>query len=214
MPYLPISPLSAELPLSAPSGSSETLLGPIPNVSDGIPGIGGIGSVELPGVGVITSPPGGFTMPSLPSLSAPAPIVAPAPASTPTPGGGIAPVPEVTPFPGVTATPTPGATPTATGTPLPAPSAQVAPTPQATVAPQPTSTPVPGAGQLQQPAVGSPYSTQPITTDKIPPLVQTPFTPTTSGIPVKQTPLAETFGNYLKDAASNYNATQNQADSM
>ncbi|HLY65393.1 MAG TPA: flagellar hook-basal body complex protein FliE, partial [Chloroflexota bacterium] len=48
----------------------------------------------------------------------------------------------------------------------------------------------------------------------IPQPIQTPFTPSVSGVPVKQTPLAETFGKYLKDAVSNYNDVQNQADSM
>ena len=74
---------------------------------------------------------------------------------------------------------------------------------------------MPSAGQLQAPAQGSPYATAPITTTQIPPLVQTPFTPpATSNIAVKQTPLAETFGNYLKQAASNYTDAQTQADSM
>ncbi len=190
MAFLPISPLSPELTLVKPVGSSETRLGPIPNVADGIPGIGGISRVEIPGVGVL-SPGAGLGVPSLPNLTAPAPTTAPAP--------------EVTPFPGASVQPT--------TTPTPAP--QVAPAPLTTAAPQVTGTPVQGAGQLQQPAQGSPYSTQPITTEQIPSLVQTPVSaPATSSVPVKQTPLAETFGKYLKDAASNYTDVQSQADSM
>jgi flagellar hook-basal body complex protein FliE len=206
MAFLPISPLSPELTLVKPVGSSETRLGPIPNVADGIPGIGGVGRVELPGVGVFTP---GAGLPSLPDLSAPAaastPSLAPAPTSTPGPSAAVLPAPEVTPFPGAAVQPT--------ATPTPGP--QVAPSPIATATPAPNSTPVPNAGQLQAPAQGSPYSTQPITTTQVPPLVQTPSAVTaTSGVPVKQTPLAETFGKYLKDAASNYNDAQSQADSM
>ena len=194
MALLPISPLSPALPLIQPQGQSETGLGPIPNVADGIPGIGGVGRVELPGVGVFTPGSGGLGMPSIPSLSAPAPAVSPAP--------------EVTPFA--------GATPQPTTTPTPGPSPQAAPTPVTSAAPQPTSTPVPNAGELQAPSQGSPYSTQPITTDQIPPIVQTPVAgeTTPTGVPVKQTPLAESFGKFLKDAASNYNQVQSQADSM
>jgi flagellar hook-basal body complex protein FliE len=204
--YLPISPLSPELPLTQPGGQSETGLGPIPNVADGIPGIGGIGRVEIPGVGVFTPGIGGFGVPSAPNLSAPAPVVSPAPSSTPAGGLGALPAPEVTPFP--------GATPQPTTTPTPGPTAQVAPTPAATAVPQPTSTPAPNAGQLQAPAQGSPYSTQPITTDQFPPVVQTPVATEAPSVPVKQTPLAQTFGKYLKDAAANYSAVQSQADSM
>jgi len=54
MAFFPISPLSPDLALVKPVGSAEAGLGPIPNVGDGIPGIGGIGSVELPGVGILT----------------------------------------------------------------------------------------------------------------------------------------------------------------
>ena len=207
MALLPIGPLSPALPLLKPGGSSETGLGPIPNVADGIQGIGGIGRVEIPGIGVFTPGVGGLGMPSIPSLSAPAPALSPIPSSTPAAGVGAIPGPEVTPFPGGMVQPT--------TTPTPSPSPEAAPTPFATSAPQPTSTPVPDAGQLQQPAQGSPYATQPITTDQFPPVVQTPVATNTSGnIPVKQTPLAQTFGNYLKEAASNYSDVQSQADSM
>ena len=207
MAFLPISPLSPELPLIKPIGQSEPGLGSIPNVADGIPGIGGISRVEIPGVGVFTPGVGGFGMPSIPDLNAPAPIVSPVPSSTPVAGVSAIPAPEVTPFPGATFQPT--------STPTPTPSASAAPTPLATAAPQPTSTPVPDAGQLQAPAQGSPYATQPITTDQFPPIVQTPIaTDTSSNIPVKQTPLADTFGKYLQDAASNYSDVQSQADSM
>src|SRR5689334_17654774 len=99
MAYLPISPLSPELNLVKPLGTSETRLGPIPNVADGIPGIGGVGRVELPGVGVFTPGPGGFGAPSLPNLSAPA--VSPVPSSTAVASApAVMPAPEVTPFPG------------------------------------------------------------------------------------------------------------------
>ncbi|HLG73564.1 MAG TPA: flagellar hook-basal body complex protein FliE [Chloroflexota bacterium] len=213
MAFLPISPLSPDLTLVKPIGASESRLGPIPNVADGIPGIGGIGKVELPGVGVFTPGWTGLGAPSLPDLSAPAaaasPISSATPVATTTPVPGVSPSPEVTPFPNISAQPT------TTPTPGTQPSAQVAPTPQVSATPQATSTPVPNAGALQQPAQGSPYSTPAITTNQVPALVQTPFTPeTTSNIPVKQTPLAETFGKYLKDAASNYSETQAQADSM
>lgn len=199
MAFLPISPLSPELTLIKPIGSSETRMGPIPNVSDGIPGIGGIGQVELPGVGIFSPGAPGLGAPSLPDLSA-------VPAATATPATTVAPAPEVTPFPSSTVQPT--------TTPTPTPGVQAAPTPTATIAPQATSTPVPNAGALQQPAQGSPYSTQPITTDKIPPLVQTPFNPPAQTVAVKQTPVAETFGKYLKEAATNYTESQTQADSM
>jgi flagellar hook-basal body complex protein FliE len=205
MALLPVSPLSPALPLAKSGGSSEMGLGAIPNVADGIPGLSGIGKVDIPGVGVFSPGLGGFGMPSLPNLGAPAPVVSPAPSVTSVPG--VAPSPEVTPFPGAgvqpTTTPTPGAT------------AQVAPTPFATSTPQPTTTPVPSAGQLQAPAQGSPYATQPITTQQVPAVVQTPITSQPSvNIPTKQTPVAETFGKYLKDASSNYNDVQSQADSM
>lgn len=201
MAFLPIGPLSPELTLIKPIGSSETRLGPIPNVSDGIPGIGGIGQVELPGVGIFTPGNAGVGLPSIPDMTSAAPSATAVPS--------IAPAPEVTPFP------TTGVQPTSTPVPAPQPSAQVAPTVTATASPQATSTPVPNAGQLQQPGQASPYSTPPITSQQLPPLVQTPFTPTTTAnVPVKQTPLAETFGKYLKDAASNYNDTQTQADTM
>jgi flagellar hook-basal body complex protein FliE len=207
MALLPISPLSPPLPLTQPTGASETGLGPIPNVADGIPGIGGISRVEIPGVGVFSPGIGGFGMPSIPNLTGPAGIISPAPSGTPVAGVGAIPAPEVTPFPGATAQPT--------TTPTPTPSAQAGPTPGVTAAPQPTSTPVPNAGQLQTPAQGSPYATQPITTDQFPPVVQTPVIgQTSSNVPVKQTPLADTFGKYLKDAASNYSDVQSQADSM
>jgi flagellar hook-basal body complex protein FliE len=205
--FLPISPLSPELTLVKPVGNSETRLGPIPNVSDGIPGLGGIGRVELPGVGVFSPGAGGLGVPSIPNLGMPAPSLSPAPTSTPGPVASVLPAPEVTPFPVATAGPA--------ATPAPQPGPRVAPTPATTAAPDATSTPVPNAGQLQQPAQASPYSTQPITTNELPPLVQTPLTTTsTTGVSVKQTPLAETFGKYLKDAASNYTDTQTQADSM
>ncbi len=186
MAFLPISPLSPELTLAQPAGSAETRLGPIPNVSDGLPGLAGIGRVEMPGIGVL-SPGSGLGVPSLPHLAGPAPAAT----ATPGPAPSALPAPEVTPFPSATAQAT------------------------ATPAPQVTSAPVPGAGQLQAPAQGSPYSTPAITSDQIPSLVQTPFAPTTTApVAVKQTPLAETFGKYLKDAASNYNDVQAQADSM
>jgi len=53
----------------------------------------------------------------------------------------------------------------------------------------------------------------PITTDQIPALVQTPFTPQAS-VPVKDTPLAQTFGKYLQQAAANYTDTQSQANDL
>jgi flagellar hook-basal body complex protein FliE len=207
MAFLPISPISPELPLIKPTGQSEAGLGPIPNVADGIPGIGGISRVEIPGVGVFNPGAGGFGVSSIPNLTAPAPVLSPVPSSTAVAGTGAIPAPEVTPFPGAMVQPT--------STPTPTPSPQGVPTPVATAAPQPTTTPVPNGGQLQQPAQGSPYATQPITTDQFPAVVQTPITAETStNIPAKQTPVAETFGKYLKDAASNYNDVQSQADSM
>src|SRR5439155_20311913 len=166
MAFLPISPLSPELTLVKPVGASETRLGPIPNVADGIPGLSGIGRVEMPGVGVL-SPGAGLGLPGMPNLSAPGPSIAPAPTATAGPLSVTLPAPEVTPFPGANAQPT--------TTPVP----QVTPAPLSTAAPQVTNTQVPGAGQLQAPAQGSPYSTPAITTDRIPSLVQTPFTPTT-----------------------------------
>jgi flagellar hook-basal body complex protein FliE len=209
MPALPISPLSPELTLIKPIGSSETRLGPIPNVADGIPGIGGIGSVELPGVGILK--PGDASFPQIPNLLQPAPSATAAPITTAVPS--LSPAPEVTPFPGVLA-------PQPTSTPTPGPSATSAPTPApSTVAPQMTTTPVPSAGQLQQPAQGSPYATQPLTTTDLPNALQTPLMPsisasTSGAIPVKDTPAAQTFGRYLKDAVSNYSDTQSQADNM
>jgi flagellar hook-basal body complex protein FliE len=198
MAFLPISPLSPELTLAKPAGSAETRLGPIPNVSDGLPGLAGIGRVEMPGIGVL-SPGSGLGVPSLPHLAGPAPAATAAPGPSPI----ALPAPEVTPFPSATAR--------ATATPVP----QITPAPMTTASPQVTSMPVPGAAQLQAPAQGSPYSTPAITSDQIPSLVQTPFAPTTTApVAVKQTPLAETFGKYLKDAASNYNDVQAQADSM
>ena len=83
MPAFPISPLSPELTLVKPIGSSESRLGPIPNVGDGIPGIGGITSVEVPGIGVLK--PGVGTLPQLPSLSQPAPSTTVAPVTSPAP---------------------------------------------------------------------------------------------------------------------------------
>ncbi|MDE3075341.1 MAG: flagellar hook-basal body complex protein FliE [Chloroflexota bacterium] len=45
--------------------------------------------------------------------------------------------------------------------------------------------------------------------------MQTPFQPTaTAAVPVKDTPAAATFGQFLKDAVSNYNQVQGQADNM
>jgi flagellar hook-basal body complex protein FliE len=207
MPFLPISPLSPELTLIKPIGAAASPLGPIPNVSDGIPGIGGIGSVEMPGIGVLNPGAGGFSFPSAPILTEPAPNISPSPSATSASGSGAFRAPEVTPFPGVMPSPT--------TTPTPGPLGQAAPTPQVTAQPKPDSTPVPGAGQIQPTVQGSPYSTQPITTTRIPDPIQTPFTPSvTTGIPIKQSPAAETFGKYLKDAVSNYNDVQTQADSM
>lgn len=216
MPAFPISPLSPVLPLAKPSGLSTPDLGPIPNVPDGLLGIGGIGQVELPGVGVFTpGSSGGLTVPPLPGLSQsfpsstqPAPLIAPAPTATGTPFPSVVPTPEVTPFPNSslsqptpTATPAPGAGPTPSGLP-------------AATVPQPLSTPVPSGQPLQSPAQGSPYSTPPITTNQAPSLVQTPFRPNASAVPVKNTPLAQTFAKYLQQAASNYNQVQNQANSL
>jgi len=205
MAFLPISPLSPDLALVKPVGSAEPGLGPIPNVGDGIPGIGGIGSVELPGVGILTPGPGGFSQPQAPVLTQPAPSIAPA-ASLPT----STQPPEVTPFP------QPGPAPSA------APSAAPASVQQPATVNQPSETGTQNqtgaqtqqGGQLQQPQQGSPYSTEPITTDQIPSLVQTPFTPTQSAVPVKDTPLAQTFGKFLQDAAGNYTDVQNQADNL
>lgn len=192
MAFFPITPVSPDLTLVKPVGSSETRLGPIPNVGDGIPGIGGIGTVEMPGVGVLTAPSGGFTIP--------APSIAPAPTAVPSASS----APEVTPFPVA------GPAPSAAASSAPAPVTQ----PAETGAQSQTGAQTQSGGQLQQPRQGSPYSTAPITTDQIPSLVQTPFTPNASAVPVKETPLAQTFGKYLKDAAGNYNEVQNQADNM
>src|SRR5437660_12098581 len=94
MPYLPISPLSPELTLIKPIGNTESPLGPIPNVSDGIPGIGGIGRVEMPGIGVLSPGTGGFSFPSAPVLNEPAPSVSAFPSATPASGIGALPAPE------------------------------------------------------------------------------------------------------------------------
>ncbi|HUZ77041.1 MAG TPA: flagellar hook-basal body complex protein FliE [Chloroflexota bacterium] len=211
MPLLPISPLSPALPLMPPEGSTDVGLGPIPNVPDGIPGIGGIGSVELPGLGVITGPANGGSLTSLPL----APVVT-APASTPAANGlpSIAPLPEVTPFAGAPQ-------PTSTPVPVPLPSAGPTALPNSTLAPAPTATPTTAAGNgqaplpLEQPGQGSPYSTQPITTTTIPNPIQTPFQPpATAAVPVKQNAAAADFGQYLQQAATNYNDVQAQANDL
>src|SRR5438128_2239347 len=117
MAILPVSPLSPEIALARPEGAAQTRLGPIPNVPDGLAGIGGITRVEIPGTSVITGPGlGGLTAPQFPGF-APGPNVVSSPA-------GVTPLPEVTPFPTSTPTtsvaaPIPTALPTPTGTALP-----------------------------------------------------------------------------------------------
>ncbi|MGH2364651.1 MAG: flagellar hook-basal body complex protein FliE [Chloroflexota bacterium] len=214
MPLLPISPLSPVLPLVPAEGSSDMGLGPIPNVPDGIPGIGGIGSVEMPGLGVISGPANGGSLTSLPITPV---VTAPAPTSTPTAPTGlpsIAPLPEVTPFAGAPQ-------PTSTPAPVPLPAAGPTALPNSTVQPMPTATRTTAAGSgqaplpLEQPGQGSPYSTQPITTTTIPNPIQTPFQPrAAASVPLKQNAAAADFGQYLQQAATNYNDVQAQANNL
>src|SRR5581483_5357350 len=185
-----------------PIGSAETRLGPIPNVPDGIPGIGGIGSVEMPGVGVLSPGVGGLAFPSAPALVQPAPSSTAVPTEPPV---GAQPAPEVTPFP--TTGPQPSATPT------PGPAAVPAPTssPVATAHAASTPTPMPSGAPVQQPQQGSPYSTPPIVSTQVPSLVQTPYSPVQTAGSATQNPLAATFGQYLKDAVANFNKVQRLA---
>jgi flagellar hook-basal body complex protein FliE len=199
MAFFPITPVSPELPLTQTIGASEGGLGPIPNVGDGIPGIGGIGSVELPGIGTLTpSQVSGLTSPQ---ITIPSPAVSPAPMSITQP--------EVTPFP--IAGPAPSAAPS--GVTQTTTITQPQETGTQTQAQTSTQTQTQSGGQLQEPSQGSPYSTQPITTDTIAPLTTTPLT-TQASVPVKDTPLAQTFGKYLQQAAANYTDTQNQASDL
>ncbi|MHB8621165.1 MAG: flagellar hook-basal body complex protein FliE [Chloroflexota bacterium] len=209
MPLFPIGSLSPSLPLAQPEASAATRLGSIPNIPDGLPGIGGIGQVELPGLGVLPGPagiqsPGSLALPGVVTAPSVAPSVSPAPQVTGVPS--IFPTPEVTPFP--VGTSVPG------GTAVPGPVPLPAPTPVTAWNPAPQTAPF--TIPLQRPAQGSPYSTQPITTNRIPNPVSTPITAHSGASASSPATLsaADTFGKYLQDAVSNYNSVQNQADNM